>query len=92
MMKLNERMEELLSMGLSKVEAIELIIVEANEEKVKKMKSTKWVYKGDIKCPICSRYSKMYTTGTCTNPTMKITCKSHGILIKVPNGVWKQES
>ncbi len=85
MLKAN-KVEELMSQGYSLQQALDTLLKEHKMDKAEK--TTKWTYRGDLKCPLCGKYTKLYTSGK----TMKLTCSRHGLFIKVEDGVWVSKS
>lgn len=79
------KLQVLLNEGFSMKESLDLLL---EEHKIEQAKTKQWTYKGDFKCPVCQAYSKLYTSGK----YMKLTCKRHGLFVKVDGGYWKNES
>lgn len=49
-----------------------------------------WQYQGDMRCPICGRYSQVHMKGK-KDPTYRLNCKAHGIFYKTGMSHWSQE-
>ena len=92
-----QRMKELIDLGNTRLEAIEIMLKEMKATKSAKAAvnpKTVWVLLGNYRCPICQQYSgsNLHGSGWAQNMTLKVTCDTHGVFIKVPLGYWKRMS
>jgi hypothetical protein len=47
---------------------------------------------GDLRCPVCGKYSTVWTHGYWDSTTIKIKCDKHGVFIKTPEKkYWRSE-
>lgn len=75
---------ELMACGLSMAEAIEEVLAKKNDIKIAKKNGISWYYQGDLRCPVCGKYSKLWTNGWRDNMSMRLECIHHGTFYKTP--------
>jgi hypothetical protein len=73
----------LMGKGHSLDEALEIALCQKREADILKGEMV-WTSQGDLKCPICRKYSKIYSSGYRTAQILRLHCKFHGILYKTP--------
>jgi len=88
-----EDLQALLDIGFTLQQALEKLAKEApNVDKTSGRPKEVWTYQGDHRCPICGKYSKLYTKGQKGKEEMRLTCSKHGVMIKKLGEVWKSIS
>jgi hypothetical protein len=91
--KANKIMELMESEGLSLEQAINKVLEKRTEERIAKEVITTWTYQGDLRCPECNRYSKVFTTGSKYSKSYRLDCPRHGSFYKTPeHQYWRSKA
>jgi len=98
--EITKRAMELMLKGMPMSEAMKQAFEELMKESLEakhtgdlERPTETWTYKGDLRCPVCSKYSKVWTKGSRESVSYKLECHKHGLFFRTPErNYWRSEA